>query len=133
MLRLALVFSAVFFISTHAYASDCSQVRTESPNSTIWKEIQKTISKRTQSNSVKLRQVLGKDGWYVVEYDSNDYEPVIDVLKKTTKGYSKKAGWGGMPEEGDSIPEYLAENAKGVPPILMQCFSPKGEPFVSSK
>lgn len=133
MFRFILVLSTVFLISAHGYASDCSQVRIEPSNSAIWKDIKKSISKRTQSNSVALRQVLGKDGWYVVEYESNDYEPVIDIVKKTVKGYSIKAGWGGRPEEGDSITEYLTEKASGVPPILMQCFSPKGEPFVNSK
>lgn len=132
MFRSIFVVSLIISFSSNLFAFDCSQVKAEKDNSPVWKQVHKYISVTTQSNTVKLRQIIKKDDWYVVEYDSNDYEPVINVLKKTAKGYSKKAGWGGMPEEGDSITDYLAGQAKGVPRVLMQCFSPRGEPFANT-
>ncbi len=128
----SLVLASLVFVSAEAFALDCSKVKIETPSSPKWTEVKQYLSKHMKSNSIILRQLIWKNGWYVVEYDSNDFEPVINVLKKSSNGYIVKAGWGGMPEEGDSINDYLAERAKGVPPVLMKCFSPKGEPFANT-
>jgi hypothetical protein len=127
------ILAALFFVSAVVFASDCSKISKESQNSENWKLVKHFLEEYYQSKTIIIRQINKKDTWHIVEFESTDFEPVISVLEGSPSGFILKSDWGGMPVEGDSIKDYLAENTKGVPPDLLGCFSPKGPPFARIK
>ena len=131
--RVVTIVAYLFFVTTVAFASDCTTISKETPNSKKWNEVKQFIAIHYESKTIDIRQITDKDSWYIVEFESRDFEPVISVLKETSSGLTVKSDWGGMPVDGDSIKDYLAEKTKGVPPDLLWCFSPKGPPFARIK
>jgi hypothetical protein len=124
----------LIFFSQITYADNCSSIKIH--NSVTWTSVKRFVSEYYKSNSVKFRSLFALKNWYIAEIESKDFEPLILVFKKTTKGYDVKVEWGGMVEESDSrnaIINYFKNEVPEVPNELLKCFVPKGPPFIKKE
>lgn len=111
---------------------DCSSTKIK--DSKILKSLLMFLEKDTGSKSVIIRSAIADGNYYIVEYESSDFEPGIDLLLKQNKGYTKKCGWGGIitPDEGnpkDVIIDYFRQKVPNVSEKLLRCYNPVGPPF----
>jgi hypothetical protein len=120
----------IFFIQ-NSYADMCSTFEINDLGVTT--NIEQFAAEYYKSNSIKFRCLIGLKDWYIAEIESKYFEPVIFVMEKSKKGYDVKAEWGGITEEGDLnmiISDHFMQKAPEIPKNLLDCFVPKGPPFI---
>lgn len=135
MLHNTLCLLFILLMSADVFGGNCEILNTKN-NAKDVAEIQRHLSSKTHSNTIKIREIVKSDLWFIVEYESNDFEPVISVIKNENGRYVDKSDWGGVVVEeleGETInviSNYFKQNVPNIPLTLLRCYVPQGPPFV---
>lgn len=111
---------------------DCGIVASLSESDEDWQKIIEGIKNFVPDTDVTLRQVLRVNEWFLVEAEFTAAEPAVMLLQKSPDGYRDAANWGGSTKPfrgGPVIRSWLYRTERHAPPVLLQCYDPKGEPF----
>jgi hypothetical protein len=115
-------------------AAVCADVVRVDPATPAAQSVAAAVS-ATNTSFGAVAEIRGLDqleGWSVLEAVFADSEPGIFLLHDEGGSQRIAAVWGGVTESRLQIRRYLAEQAPDAPAALLDCFEPKGPPFVEA-
>ncbi len=80
----------------------------------------------------KFRSIEGLSNWVLAEVEIDLQDPGIFVLEKNKGEYRVASVFGGavLENPADTIRPYFKKELPNAPPLLFNCFKPKGTPFI---
>ena len=132
MVKICFILSVFFLFIPILEAHECKVVTS---NKRINLSIAEYLKQENDTESVLVRAIINNGDLFLVEYESKDFEPVIQLIMRDKINFKTLDQWGGAvieSQEGTTksvVLKYFKTNHPKVNIDGLSCYDPVGPPF----